>query len=70
MLRDPKVVEALGRELYSDSPEVRAAAAESLGVLGAGPHLEALDALKGDYALRVRNVAAAALARLSPGDAH
>lgn len=64
--KSPQAVAALGRELYSDSAAVRAAAAEALGRHGsaASPELEALDALKGDYALVVREAASAAVARL------
>lgn len=63
-LKDPRAADAVARDLYSDRPEVRAAAAEALGELGASQHLEAIDALKGDYYRRVRDAASAAVARL------
>lgn len=67
-VRSPEAVAALGRELFSDSPAVRAAAADALAQQGDGARgqLEALDALKGDYALRVREAASAAVSKLSP----
>jgi HEAT repeat protein len=65
-LGDPRAADAVSRDLYSDSAEVRAAAAEALGLLQAGAHLEAVDALRGDYDLRVREVASAAVKRLGP----
>lgn len=70
---DLRALEPMGRELYHDSPEIRAAAAEGLGLfarsapgeavaaLRGGPHLDALDALKSDYYRRVREAAATAL---------
>ena len=64
-LRDPRASDVVARDLYSDSAEVRAAAAEALGALGATAHLEAIDALKGDYYLRVRETASATVKRLS-----
>lgn len=60
---DPKAAAVVGKDLYHDSPDVRAAAAEALATLGAGPHQDALDALKGDYFRRVREAAQAALAK-------
>jgi HEAT repeat protein len=63
---DPKAAEAIGRDLYHDSPEVRAAAADALAQLGNGAPLDALDALKGDYYRRVRESAEAALTKLGP----
>ncbi|MCA2980252.1 MAG: HEAT repeat domain-containing protein [Myxococcaceae bacterium] len=66
--RSADAVPALGRELFSDSPTVRAAAVEALALIGAPARaqLEALDALKGDYSLRVRTAAAEAVQALSP----
>jgi HEAT repeat protein len=64
-LQDPRAAAAVARDLYSDRAEVRAAAAEALGDLGAAQHLEAIDALKGDYDRGVRDAATAAVARLS-----
>ncbi len=66
----PESAEAIGRFLYSDSAEVRAAAATALAGVGGGPHLEALDALKGDYSGRVREAAATTLGKLTPEGKH
>ncbi len=65
-MKDPRAADVVAKDLYSDSAEVRAAAAEALAALGASAHLEAIDALKGDYDLRVRETASAALKRLAP----
>jgi HEAT repeat protein len=66
--RAAAAVPALGRELFSDSPSVRSAAADALVAIGepARAQLEALDALKGDYSLRVRDAATEALQKLTP----
>jgi HEAT repeat protein len=61
---DPRAAEAIGRDLYHDSSDVRAAAAEALASIGNASQLEPLDALKGDYYRRVRESAEAALARI------
>ncbi|MEW5740786.1 MAG: HEAT repeat domain-containing protein [Myxococcota bacterium] len=63
-MRDPRSADVVARDLYSDRDEVRAAAAEALGQLGAAQHLEAIDALKGDYYRRVRDAASSAVGRL------
>jgi HEAT repeat protein len=67
-VKSPESVAALGRELFSDSPPVRAAAADALALQGeaAKAQLESLDALKGDYSLRVREAASTAVSKLSP----
>ena len=65
-LKDPRAVEAISRDLYSDSAEVRAAAARALAQLKVPAQVEAIDALKGDYDLQVRNAATAALDALAP----
>ena len=65
-IRDVRAAEAVARELYHDSSDVRAAAAEALGVLGVSPLPDALDALKGDYYRRVRESAEAALKKIGP----
>lgn len=65
-LGDPKAVDAIARDLYSDSAEVRSAACRALAALKAPAQTEAIDALKGDYDRRVRESAEAALAVLSP----
>jgi HEAT repeat protein len=69
-VKSNEAVLALGRELFSDSPAVRAAAADALALHGdaAKPQLESLDALKGDYALRVREAATQAVSKLSPAE--
>jgi HEAT repeat protein len=67
-LKDPKAADGVGHDLYSDSAPVRAAAAEALATLGLGSNGEALDALKGDYAVQVRVAAQNTLSHLSPGD--
>ncbi len=66
-LGDPRAADAIARDLYSDSAEVRSAAARALAQLKVPVQLEAIDALKGDYDLRVRNAAVAALEVLAPG---
>ncbi len=53
--------EALIKELYSDSADIRVAAIRSLSIIEKGLSLEALDALKGDYFLEVREAASDAL---------
>ena len=65
-LGDASATEAIARDLYSDSAEVRSAAARALALLKTPAQLEAIDALKGDYDLRVRESATAALNVLSP----
>jgi HEAT repeat protein len=61
MLGDPKALEAVGKDLYSDRPEVRAAAAEALQALGRSTYGDALLALKVDYYRKVREAAMLAL---------
>ncbi len=65
-LADPRAAASVGKDLYNDSADVRAAAAEALASLGAGDHADALDALKGDYYRKVREAASATQARLTP----
>ncbi len=65
-LGDPRAADAIGRDLYSDSAEVRSAAARALAQLKVPAQVEAIDALKGDYDLQVRNSATAALEALAP----
>lgn len=64
-LNDPRAATAVGKDLYNDSADVRAAAAEALATLGAGDHADALDALKGDYYRKVREAASATQAKLT-----
>jgi HEAT repeat protein len=66
-LRDPRAADVVARDLYSDRAEIRAAAADAVGQLGATQQLEAVDALKGDYYRAVRDAASAAVARLGAG---
>lgn len=70
-VKSADAVAALGRELFSDSSGVRAAAAEALALQGdaAKSQLEALDALKGDYSFVVRQAATAAVTKLSATEA-
>ena len=68
-LGDSRAAEAIARDLYSDSAEVRSAAARALAQLKVPTQLEAIDALKGDYDLQVRNAATAALEALAPSPA-
>ncbi len=68
-LGDARAADAIARDLYSDSAEVRGAAARALAQLKVPAQLEAIDALKGDYDLQVRNAAAAALDVLAPAGA-
>lgn len=53
--------EIVGKDLFDDSPDIRAAAAEALAALGPGQHRDALEALQGDYYRRVREAAKRAL---------
>ena len=65
-LGDPRASDAIARDLYSDSAEVRSAAARALAQLKVPAQLESIDALKGDYDLQVRNAASAAIDALAP----
>lgn len=65
-LGDQRASDAIARDLYSDSAEVRSAACRALAALKSPAQLEAIDALKGDYDRRVRESAEAALNALSP----
>jgi HEAT repeat protein len=64
---DRRAADEVAKDLNHDSPEVRAAAAAALVEIGTPAQLEALDALKGDYYLRVRESAERALARIGSG---
>ncbi|MDP3501642.1 MAG: HEAT repeat domain-containing protein [Myxococcales bacterium] len=70
-VKSADAVAALGRELFSDSSGVRAAAADALALQGdeGKSQLEALDALKGDYSFVVRQAATAAVTKLSATEA-
>lgn len=56
---DAKSAEVVGRDLYHDLPEIRAAAATALRKMNSGTEAEALEALKGDYFREVRVAAGA-----------
>jgi HEAT repeat protein len=60
-LKDPKALETVGKDLYSERPDVRAAAAEALQSLGRGSSSDALLGLKVDYYRKVREAALLAL---------
>ncbi|MGE6759092.1 HEAT repeat domain-containing protein [Corallococcus interemptor] len=60
---DAKSAEVVGRDLYHDLPEIRAAAATALRKMNSGVEAEALDALKGDYFREVRVAAGASLTK-------
>nr|WP_233583471.1 HEAT repeat domain-containing protein [Corallococcus sp. CA053C] len=57
---DAKSAEVVGRDLYHDLPEIRAAAATALRKMNSGMEAEPLEALKGDYFREVRVAAGAA----------
>jgi HEAT repeat protein len=59
---------ALARELTSDRPQVRAAAARALAVIRYEPASGRLEALRSDYYGQVRRAAVEALAKLPTGD--
>jgi HEAT repeat protein len=61
---DRRASEALARDLYHDSPEIRAAAADGLAEIGGSPELEMLEGLQNDYYAKVRRAAKAAVERL------
>ena len=65
-LGDAQSSALIARDLFSDSAEVRAAAARALTLLKQPTHLDALDALTGDYDRQVRESARSALAMLAP----
>lgn len=62
---DPQASTAIARDLWHDSSEVRAAAAEALASTGGAAQLEALEALKADYYRRVRERAELAIAKIN-----
>lgn len=63
----PEAGESLSRELLSDRPTVRAAAARGVGRLRFEPAAGRLEALRADYDVDVRRAAREALARLPVG---
>jgi HEAT repeat protein len=64
VLGAPEASEPLSRELTSDRPEVRGAAARALGRLRHEGSAARLEALRTDYFADVRRAAVEALARL------
>ncbi len=60
---------ALARELTSDRPQLRAAAARALAQVRYEPASGRLEALRSDYYGRVRRAAVEALAKLPPAGA-
>ncbi|QAT85517.1 HEAT repeat-containing PBS lyase [Corallococcus coralloides] len=60
---DAKSAEVVGRDLYHDLPEIRAAAATALRKMNTGAEAEPFDALKGDYFREVRVAAGASLTK-------
>ncbi|WP_223631769.1 HEAT repeat domain-containing protein [Corallococcus sp. EGB] len=60
---DAKSAEVVGRDLYHDLPEIRAAAATALRKMNTGAVAEALDALKSDYFREVRVAAGATVTK-------
>jgi hypothetical protein len=65
-LGEVSVADAVAKDLFSDSPEVRAAAAAALARVGGPAQVETLLALRGDYYLQVRQSAERALSKLAP----
>jgi HEAT repeat protein len=61
---DPRAASAIAPDLYHDSPEIRAAAAEALGRTGAASEMAMLEALRGDYYAKVRRAAQGAIEKL------
>ncbi|NPC50308.1 HEAT repeat domain-containing protein [Corallococcus sp. AB032C] len=63
VMGDAKSAEVVGRDLYHDLPEIRAAAATALRKMNTGAQAEPLDALKGDYFREVRVAAGASMTK-------
>jgi HEAT repeat protein len=57
--KSPQASEAIAQDLFSDSPDIRAAAATALVAAGDTAHAESLEALKADYYFKVREAAGA-----------
>jgi HEAT repeat protein len=62
---DQKAADVVARDLYHDSADIRAAAAQTLAEIGGPAQLESLQALKGDYYRRVREAAELAISKIS-----
>jgi HEAT repeat protein len=62
---DPRAAPAVARDLWHDSAEMRAAAAEALASMGGAAQMEALEALRADYYRRVRDRAELAIAKIT-----
>jgi HEAT repeat protein len=52
-------IESVAKDLFSESPDVRAAAVQALVTIGPNGHAQSVEALKGDYYLKVREAAGA-----------
>jgi len=63
-LGDRRAAEAVARDLYHESPEIRAAAAQALARVGGAAEIEMLEALEVDYYASVRRTAKAAAEKL------
>jgi HEAT repeat protein len=63
-LGDRRAAEAIARDLYHESPEIRAAAAQALVRVGGAAEIETLEALEVDYYASVRRTAKAAAEKL------
>ena len=61
---DRRTAEAIARDLYDESPEIRAAAAQALARVGGASEIEMLEALEVDYYASVRRAAKAAAEKL------
>lgn len=61
---DQKAADVVARDLYHDSADIRAAAAQTLAKIGGPAQLESLLALKGDYYRRVRAAAQLAISKI------
>jgi HEAT repeat protein len=59
-----KAADVVARDLYHDSADIRAAAAQTLAEIGGPAQLESLRALKGDYYRRVREAAELAISKI------
>ncbi|WP_242394454.1 HEAT repeat domain-containing protein, partial [Anaeromyxobacter oryzisoli] len=66
-LAGPDAGHAIAAQLTSDRPEVRAAAARALGRIRHEEAAARLEALRSDYAARVRRAAIEALSKLPGG---
>jgi HEAT repeat protein len=61
---DQQAADVVARDLYHDSADIRAAAAQTLAKIGGPAQLESLLALRGDYYRRVRAAAELAISKI------